>query len=144
MIEALMTIGGSVVGGLFGWLNRKEDAKARRDDQIFELKRMSIAAKAEVEANDAKAFYESQKTTSPIADIIKSIVRPIITGCFMFMLFKVMTQLELLTGGIESFSASERLELYRIIVLNIVSLTATIISWWFSSRPTSIKGKFND
>ena len=143
MLEALMTIMsssglGAIVGGVFGWLNRREDRKARRADQEYELKRISSQSNADVKGSEARAFTESQKTISKFADAVKSAVRPVITGALLYMVWGILQELERMTGGITSLPATEAAALYRDITLNIISLTATAVSWWFASRPTSI------
>jgi len=143
MLEALMTIMsssgvGAIVGGMFGWLNRREDRKARQADQEYELKRISSQSNADVTGLEAQAFTESQKTISKFADAVKSAVRPVITGALLYMVWGILQELERLTGGITSLPATEAAALYRDITLNIISLTATAVSWWFASRPTSI------
>lgn len=143
MIEALMTIMsssgvGAITGGFFGWLNRKEDRKLRQADQEYDLKRLSAQSQADVQASDARSFEESQKTVSAIGGMIKSTVRPIITGALLYMTYSILIELERITGGLQTFSGDEAIRLYRDITLNIISLTATAVSWWFASRPSSI------
>lgn len=143
MLEALMTIMsssgvGAIVGGVFGWLNRREDRKARQADQEHEIRRIGVQSNAKVVGLEAQAFTESQKTISRIADAVKSIVRPVITGALLYMVWGILQELERLTGGITNLPATEAAALYRDITLNIISLTATAVSWWFASRPTSI------
>lgn len=145
MIEALMTVMtssgfGAITGGIFGWLNRREDRKARQSDQEFELKRMSAQSEADTEASEAQAFAESQITKSAVGDAIKSAVRPVITGFLLYMTYGILIELERITGGIGSLPAEQAASLYRDITLNIISLTAMAVSWWFASRPTAIKG----
>lgn len=144
MIEALMTVMtssgfGAITGGIFGWLNRKEDRKARQSDQIFELKRMAAQSQADTQTSEARAFEQSQVTKSKLGDAIKSAVRPVITGLLLFMTYQILTSLESITGGIESLPEEEAIRLYRDITLNIISLTAMSVSWWFASRPTAIR-----
>lgn len=146
MLEALMTIMsssgvGAITGGIFGWLNRREDRKARQADQEYEIKRIGVQSNADVTASEAKAFTESQKTISKFADAVKSAVRPVITGALLYMVWGILQALEEITGGIASLPATEAAALYRDITLNIISLTATAVSWWFASRPTSITKK---
>ena len=150
MLEALMTIMsssgvGAITGGIFGWLNRREDRKMRQADQDFELKRLSAQSQADVQSSEARAFEESQKTISRVGGAIKSAVRPVITGVLLYMTYGILVQLEDITGGISTLPPVEAAKLYRDIVLNIISLTATAVSWWFASRPSSVnRVTFND
>ena len=142
MIEGLASIFGSagfgsVVGGVFGWLNRKEERKELANQREFELKRISAAANADQQASDARSFEESQKTVSALGGAIKSAVRPLITGVLLWQTYIILTSLEQITGGIINMPEGEALQLYREITLNIISLTATSVSWWFASRPSN-------
>lgn len=146
MLEALMTIMsssgvGAITGGIFGWLNRREDRKTRQSDQEHERSMVGLKADADTQASEARAFEESQKTISKFGDAIKSAVRPIITGALLYMTWGILQELEGLTGGISSLPPEQAAALYRDITLNIISLTATAVSWWFASRPTSITKK---
>lgn len=131
--------GGSIIGGVFGWLNRREDAKTRKVDQDHEFRMIGANSKAgEVVAN-AQAFVESQKTVSKLGGAIKSAFRPLLTSVLMYMVYRILVSLETLTGGLEALPDDMVLSLYREIILNLVSLTATAINWWFASRPTGVK-----
>jgi len=144
MFEALATVlassgAGSIIGGIFGLLGRKEERKAKEVDYKFRLESARVNGDIAVEIKDADAFYESQKTKSKFGDAIKSAVRPLITGLLLFMVYKVLIGLEAITGGIESLPYDEAVRLYRDIVLNIISLTATAVNWWFAASGTSKK-----
>ena len=143
-IDALMTIfsssgAGALIGGVFGWLGKREDRKTRAADQNYELSKIEATSRADTEVSNAHSFEESQKTKSSFGDGLKSAMRPLITGALMYMVFQILMQLEELTGGIASFPPEDAARLYRDIVLNIVSLAATAISWWFASRPSAIR-----
>ena len=143
MIEGLLAVMtsssfGAITGGLFGWLNRREDRKARAKDQDYELQRISSQNKADVSSSEARGFEASQVTTGSVSSAIKSAMRPVITGFLMYMMYGIYVQLEHLTGGIANFPAEESAEIYRTVVLNIICLTSTAVSWWFASRPTGI------
>ena len=145
MIEALATVlassgAGSIIGGIFGLLGRKEERKAKEADYKFQLESMRLGGDIAIETADAEAFKESQKTLSKFGDGVKSAVRPVITGLLLFMTYRVLTSLEVITGGIESLPYEQALALYRDIVLNIISLTATAVNWWFAARGISKKG----
>lgn len=143
MIDALMTVMGSsafgaVTGGLFGWLNRREDRKDRVAERQFQLEMVGRQADAATQAADARAFEESQKTKSAWGDAIKSMVRPLITGILLSQTYVILTSLETITGGIEGLPVDDAVQLYRDVVLNIISLTATAVAWWFASRGSQV------
>jgi len=142
MLEAFATIlssagAGSIIGGVFGWLNRKEERKQRESDQKFELQRITSVANADQQTSEARAFEESQKTKSKFGDAIKSAVRPLITAILLYQTWIILTSLEEITGGLVNLPDGEALQLYREITLNIISLTSTSVSWWFASRPAN-------
>lgn len=129
---------GAITGGIFGWLNRREDRKARRADQEHAREMLTAQSHADIQSSEARAFEESHKTLGAVGGAIKSAVRPIITGALLFMTYRILVELETITGGIGSLPPDEATQLYRDITLNIISLTATAVSWWFASRPTGI------
>jgi len=144
MFEALATVlassgAGSIIGGIFGLLGRKEERKAREADHKFKLESMRLGGDIALETVDAESFKESQKTVSKIGGAIKSAVRPLITGVLLWQVYIILTSLEAITGGLEALPADITIELYRDIVLNIISLTATAVNWWFASRGVSKK-----
>jgi len=53
----------------------------------------------------------------------------------------ILVSLEALTGGLRALSPDLTLDLYRDIVLNVISLTATCVSWWFASRPSKVSSR---
>lgn len=142
MIEALVNVlassgAGSIIGGVFGLLGRKEERKAKEADYRFKLESMRLGGDIAIETADAEAFKESQKTLSKFGDAVKSAVRPLITGVLLWQVYIILTSLEAITGGLEALPVELSIELYRDIVLNIISLTATAVNWWFAARGTS-------
>ena len=144
MIEAIATIlgstsVGSLIGGVFGWLNRKEDRKDKESERRFRIELLQAQANFEQQTSEARAFEESHKSLSKVGDAIKSAVRPLITAILLFQTYIILTSLEAITGGIEALETAQALELYRDIVLSIISLTSMSVAWWFASRPSHIK-----
>jgi hypothetical protein len=124
---------------VFGLLGRKEERRQKEADYKFKLESMRLGGDIAIETADAEAFKESQKTLSKFGDAVKSAVRPLITGVLLWQTYVILTSLEVITGGIESLPADITVDLYRDIVLNIISLTATAVNWWFAARGTSKK-----
>jgi hypothetical protein len=144
MLETLGTIlassgAGSIIGGVFGLLGRKEERKARESDYQFKLDSARLGGDIAIESADARSFEESQKTKSKLGDALKSAFRPIITSFLLYQCYIILTSLEQVTGGMASLPPELASELYRDIVLNIISLTATAVNWWFAARGTSKK-----
>ena len=144
MFDALVSVlassgAGSIIGGVFGLLGRKEERRSREADHKFKLESMRLGGDIALETVDANSFLESQKTVSKFGDAIKSAVRPIITGVLLWTVYNITSNLETVTGGIESLPPELALELYKEIVLNVICLTATAVNWWFAARGSSKK-----
>lgn len=153
---------GSVIGGLFGWLGKREEranmkmkydhdvnmVTARTDAAIqtakIGIETAKIVGMLAVEKIEATAFEQSQKSTSGIGDILKSFIRPLILGALLWQTYQVMTALETFTGGLESLPEEELLGLYRIVVLSITGLTATAVGWYFAARTSKQFDKLLD
>jgi len=133
------SIGGSLIGMVGGFLNRKEERKKQKESNDHVFRMVGANANADQQGSEARAFEESQKSLSPKADFIKSLVRPVITFLLLYQCYLILTSLEAITGGLESLPVEMTLDLYKTIVLNIISLTATAVNWWFASRPASRK-----
>ena len=143
MIEAIMTILGSstvggIVGGVLGIFQRREDRKYQDQQNAFELKRIKHESVAGVATSEARSFEESQRPDPSIGGIIKSAVRPILTGILYYEVYVLIVAIEKLTGGLENVNQSELMELYKIIILSILSLASMATSWWFASRPSGL------
>ena len=144
MLSSLMAIFsssgvGAIIGGGFGWLSRREDRKLSEAEMKHKIDSAYAKMEANVEESEAVAFVESQKTISKFGDAVKSAVRPIITAILLWMTWSILQRLELMTGGIGDLPEAEAVALYNSITLNIISLTATCVSWWFASRPSNKK-----
>lgn len=135
------TIAGGLFGGVFGWLNRREDRMSRAKDQDFELRRLEAQSKADTQTSEARAFEQSQVSVSAVGDAIKSAVRPLITGLLLFMMLRLILEMEEITGGIASFPVDILATMYNDIIMNVITLTAICVSWWFASRPSGISHK---
>lgn len=163
LMDVLSSAGfGAITGGLFGWLGKREEREnmkmkfnhdlnmlQAKTDATIEVAKMGIeeaknAGALLVEKVEAKAFEQSQKATSKFADIIKSLIRPIILGLLMYQTYMILKSLETLTGGIKAFKPEEVLGLYRIVVLSITGLTATAVGWYFAARSSKQFDKLLD
>ena len=143
MIEAIMTILGSstvggIVGGVLGIFQRREDRKYQELQNKFELERIKHQSVAGVATSEARAFEHSQKPDPSIGGIIKSAVRPILTGILYYQVYVLIVSIEQLTGGLDFIDQAELMELYKIIILSILSLASLATSWWFASRPSGL------
>ena len=143
MIEAIMAVLGSstvggIVGGVLGIFQRREDRKYQEQQNEFEIRRIKHESIAGVATSEARAFEHSQKPDPSIGGIIKSAVRPILTGILYYEVYVLIIAIESLTGGLSSIDSAELLDLYRTIVLSVLSLCSMATSWWFASRPSGL------
>ena len=162
ILEVLGSAGfGSIIGGVFGWLNKREERanmemKFNHDLKMLEAKtnaqveiaKMGIqeakaAGELAVEKEEVKAFTASQ-VTSGIGSTIKAIVRPVIVGLLMWQTYKVNDALQTLTGGLSSLNPDEVMDLYKVVVLMITGLTCTSVSWYFAARSSKQFDKLVD
>jgi len=143
MIDAIMAVLGSstvggIVGGVMGIFQRREDRKYQEQQNEFEIRRIKHESIAGVATSEARAFEHSQKPDPSIGGIIKSAVRPILTGILYYEVYVLIIAIESLTGGLSSIDSGELLDLYRTIVLSVLSLCSMATSWWFASRPSGL------
>ena len=160
IIGALNPVLGTVTGLLGGWLAKRERRKQmemefaheekmetmglQRDqwaheaalamaDKQVEAAQAEGAIQADIRAADA--FGESQKSgLTRFGEIIRSIVRPIITGVLLWCSWTIYSETEELVGGLEGLDPLVVQDLFVYIVHAIVFLTITAVSWWFASR----------
>jgi hypothetical protein len=141
MIASLLAIitsssAGAVIGGVFGWLNRREDRIVNAQNQAHELSMVQANADAGQQTSEARAFEESQKTKSSIGAVIKSAVRPVITGVLYWYVWQFINILQDVTGGMSNLDPVIAFALYETIMLSIINLASLATSWWFASRPS--------
>lgn len=152
ILELLGSAGfGSLLGGVFGFLSKIEERKnlelqlnhenrmvKTKSEAAIQLVQAGIEeAKVKgtlaIEALEAEAFSESQKT-SKLGATIKACVRPLILTALMYQTYMIFQSLELITGGLVMLDTTEVLGLYKIVILSITGLTATAVGWYFASR----------
>lgn len=153
ILDILSSAGlGSIIGGVFGFLGKREERKLlseKNDHQLSMVKAKTDAAIAvakmsieeakvagllAVEKVEAVAFSNSQKSSSPLADTVKSFVRPVILGLLMYQTYKILQSLVVLTGGLANLPAVEIIGLFKVVILAITGLTATSVGWYFATR----------
>lgn len=152
---------GALGGLLGGWLAKREQRKLlelTNDQERFmadiDLKRDTLEhqqalavldkkvehAQAEGEiAADIKAseaFADSQKINpgTRVGAMVKSAVRPVITGLLLYMTWDIYMTVYTLVDGFEGLSADVLQNLFVYIVHSIIFLTITATAWWFASR----------
>jgi hypothetical protein len=149
---------GAITGGVFGWLSKREERenmKIRYQHQVELIKAKSEAAVQtaeinhktqiiEVEKEETRAFGESQATTSSVAEVLKSIIRPAILAALMYQSYIIFQSLEKISGGVETLPAADVLGLYKIMVLSITGLTSVAVGWYFAQRTSKQFDKLLD
>jgi hypothetical protein len=153
---------GAITGGIFGWLSKREERenmKIRYQHQVELIKAKSdaaiktaelnnqtqqVLAKVEVEKEETKAFTASQATSSNIAEILKSIIRPAILAVLLYQSHAIFQALEKLSGGIQNLPVQDITDLYRIMILSITGLTSVAVGWYFAQRTSKQFDKLLD
>lgn len=128
---------GSLIGIAGAWITKREERATLRIRNEHEQAMARLKVSGEIQTQDARAFTESQKTKSTIADAIRAVVRPIITIYLLtvttWLAYVVWTK----TKGIETWETGELEELIRLIISQLLFLTTTCVVWWFGARPSS-------
>ena len=70
--------------------------------------------------------------------MVKSLVRPAITAVLLYITYDIYQALDKLTGGLASLLPEQQFLLYKMLIQNIITLTATAVSWWFASRGSHV------
>jgi hypothetical protein len=162
ILELLGSAGfGSLLGGVFGWLNKKEERavmqmKLNHEKSMIEAKTASqiqlgklsieeaeVVGRLAVEKADALTFKSSQKT-GEVGEAVKAFIRPMILLILMYQTYLILDALEKLTGGLTSLSEADILALYKIVILMITGLTSMAVSWYFAQRSSKQFDKLVD
>jgi len=93
---------------------------------------------------ETKAFKQSLKaqligTGSALVDGIRGIMRPLITMYMLIVMSLMSFYIFQVTGLFDAYPMGAMIELNQKIVNQILFLTATTVTWWFGSRPSSIR-----
>lgn len=109
--------------------------------QIEETETEGAIAK-DIEAT--KAFKESIKSQalmygSSLVDGVRGLIRPVITCYLLIAMSYIAFSLHQAVGGLTVFPDLELFELYKQAINQIFFLGATAVTWWFGSRPSSVR-----
>jgi len=161
MIAILTSIFSGGLTGLFGtaltkvgdYFQQKQNFKHELD--IMKEQRELIALQSELKINeaDAAAFGESVKADratytrgqklSPwasgllaVVDFIRGMIRPALTIYLIILTTYIYVDIEtvLAAAGVDYMTIATASELIRKIILTILYLTVTCVTWWFGSR----------
>ena len=153
---------GSIIGGIFGWMGKREERKllstknshalnmikAKTDAAVavakISVEEAKVAGEMLVDKIEAQAFSNSQTSKSAFADMVKSFVRPVILALLMYQTYKILASLEVLTGGLETIPTVEIIGLYKVVILSVTGLTSTAVGWYFATRSSKQFDKLLD
>jgi hypothetical protein len=162
---------GGIVGILGSWLTKREERKNlelkyEHDFKMAELRRDEIKLESahelamadkqmertQVEGNIAlgeaelSAFQEGlreQNKTYGIkfVDGVRGLMRPLITLYLLAIATMLTYKINELVGGISTLPIDELINTYKDVINQMLFLTATAVTWWFGSRPSSGRDK---
>jgi uncharacterized membrane protein len=160
---------GAIIGGIGAWITRREERKNLEAKYEYDLKMANIRIeelkleqahelavadkniqRAEVEGTiqrdlaDTMAFKDSLSVNlksygSPIIDGIIGLMRPIITIYLLVVASFIVWQINTLAGGLQGLQTKELLPIYKETIAQIIFLSTTAVTWWFGSRPSSMR-----
>lgn len=150
---------GAITGIIGNWLVKREErktliiqfdqqhkmAKLNGEQQLqlasSERQTLSVKGNIAVESTEADAFKDSLAVSAKsvgvgFVDGIRGLMRPLITVFLLVMCTLLAVNIHELVGGLESLSGDSIFQLYRDIILQLLFLTCTAVTWWFGSRPS--------
>jgi len=158
---------GGIIGVVGSWLTKREERKNiqlqfERDVKLAEIRKdeakieadheLAIADKqierSEVEGSIAVgqaelgAFTEGLKEQDKtygikLVDGIRGLMRPIITVYLLIIATLLTLKINQLVGGLDSLEMSHLKDIYDSVIDQMLFLTATAVTWWCGSRPSS-------
>lgn len=149
---------GAIIGTFGSWLTKREERQTLQMqwDHEFrinefnashalkqdESKRETIVIQGDIEVKntEALAFKDSLKvaainTGSLFVDGVRGLMRPTITVFLLVMNTILALKIHALVGGLQNLSETQVFELYQNIIMQLLFLTSTAVTWWFGSRP---------
>jgi len=92
-------------------------------------------AKIEAFTDDLKE--QSKNYGIKVVDGIRGLMRPLITVYLLVIATLLTLKINQLVGGLDSLEMSELKGIYDNVINQMLFLTATAVTWWFGSRPSS-------
>ena len=157
-------VGGGIIGLAGSWLTKRENRKTlelqiRRDLSLAKYEAEADArqlqysvtmAEKQLEQSQAEgeiamdiaetdAFAESLKSQLKpsgvkFVDGFRALMRPLITLYLLAITGYFAVNVHTLINGLDALSRNELLELYSLIISQLLFLTNLAVSWWFGSR----------
>lgn len=143
---------GTMLGSLFGWLNRREENKDKQNLRLHEqtmkkleydqqvtlaekkIQEVTEAGKQAVALEEGKAFTESQKVVNGFSEILKSWARLIFTAVLLYQCIRISTDVSRLVGGLEKLPMDYLTDEYKFIIGEFFCLCGTALGWFFAAR----------
>jgi len=125
---------------------RKDEAKIEADHELAladkQIERAQVEGSVAIDQAEIKAFSEGLKEQSKTygikaVDGIRGLMRPLITVYLLVIATLLTLKINQLVGGLDSLEMSELKGIYDNVINQMLFLTATAVTWWFGSRPSS-------
>lgn len=125
---------------------RKDEAKIEADHELAladkQIERAQVEGSVAIDQAEVEAFTEGLKEQSKTygikaVDGIRGLMRPIITVYLLIIATLLTLKINQLVGGLDSLEMSELKGIYDNVINQMLFLTATAVTWWFGSRPSS-------
>ena len=125
---------------------RKDEAKIEADHELAladkQIERAQVEGSVAIDQAEIEAFTDGLKEQSKnygikVVDGIRGLMRPLITVYLLIIATLLTLKINQLVGGLDSLEMSELKGIYDNVINQMLFLTATAVTWWFGSRPSS-------
>lgn len=125
---------------------RKDEAKIEAEHELaiadMQIERAQVEGSVAIDQAKVEAFAEGlkeQRKTYGIkaVDGIRGLMRPLITIYLLIIATLLTLKINQLVGGLDSLEISHLKDIYDSVIDQMLFLTATAVTWWFGSRPSS-------
>ena len=125
---------------------RKDEAKIEADHELAladkQIERAQVEGSVAIDQAEIEAFTDGLKEQSKnygikAVDGIRGLMRPLITVYLLVIATLLTLKINQLVGGLDSLEMSELKGIYDNVINQMLFLTATAVTWWFGSRPSS-------
>jgi len=125
---------------------RKDEAKIEADHELGladkQIERAQVEGSVAIDQAEIEAFTDGLKEQSKnygikVVDGIRGLMRPLITVYLLVIATLLTLKINQLVGGLDSLEMSELKGIYDNVINQMLFLTATAVTWWFGSRPSS-------
>jgi len=125
---------------------RKDEAKIEADHELAladkQIERAQVEGSVAIDQAKIEAFTDDLKEQSKnygikVVDGIRGLMRPLITIYLLVIATLLTLKINQLVGGLDSLEMSELKGIYDNVINQMLFLTATAVTWWFGSRPSS-------